>query len=263
MQQHRGFPSSQGSPAPAPHRGRGPEGGSSPPSPPPPGPLSRWGGRYSVGGGVLWRPLSSLRRLWEAGSDPPHAHGPRFGERGRELAVTESSIQNQALIWSSASSWRQLFHCGGDQLTTTGRTSAPSPASPGGQSPPLLAPPSSPPPTVLVTFPSRQSAGAAPTPSPTLILHLSSPRTGTNPHGPPCTPPTSQHPCRPWGPPLLGTRRDAGPAREREDPSEQDARGGLFPQAVPHPHPAPLSAASFTGAVEVTRPRCLSDGPGF
>lgn len=144
---------------------------------------------------------------------PPHAHGPRFGERGRELAVTESSIQHQASIWSSASSWRQLFHSGGDLR-------APRPLLPGQAAPPLLSPLSRPSHLSILTIGRRCSR-----PSPLLS---SSPSALTLPWDQP--PRASLHPAHQpaplWalGPPLSwACVQSAGPAREREDPSEQDA----------------------------------------
>lgn len=131
--QHGGFPRSQGSPAlslapwsKAPRRKKDPL------LPPPTRPLSGQGGRCSLGGSE-----DACHHSGGCGKRrvaPPHAHGPRFGERGRELAVTESSIQHQASIWSSASSWRQLFHSGGDLR-------APRPLLPGQAAPPSPQPP--------------------------------------------------------------------------------------------------------------------------
>lgn len=132
--QHGGFPRSQGSPAlslapwsKAPRRKKDPL------LPPPIRPLSGRGGRCSLGGSEDACHHSGgcgKRRV----APPPHAHGPRFGEKGRQLAVTESSIQHQASIWSSASSWRQLFHSGGDLR-------APRPLLPGQAAPPSPQPP--------------------------------------------------------------------------------------------------------------------------
>lgn len=186
---------------------------------------------------------------------PPHAHGPRFGERGRELAVTESSIQHQASIWSSASSWRQLFHSGGD-LRPLGLSF------PGRQRPPLLSPLSRPSHLSILTIGRRCSR-----PSPLLS---SSPSALTLPWDQP--PRASLHPAHQpaplWalGPPLslACAEMQAPPGRERTPLSRTpEAASSRKPFCASSPPPPGCLPQQSSGGHETPVPVSLSDGPGF